>query len=199
MPIDINTDAAGGSGDFLPVVKWDAQVGECLVRRSVKNAAGGWDKNWEQLNFPLRFVADFENLERGWIRIKGTPDFVMTKLSQPKPAQPSAEHAEGVRFNIFGKATGLAAFSHTAKTVMIEIKALFLAYEAGKAANAGKLPVVEIKGIKKVERATKDGAKTYRVPDWSIVSWADRPAEFSAAVVAPEPVKQVELDDSVDF
>ena len=62
---------------------------------------------------------------------------------------------------------------------------------ADRAANAGKLPVVEYKGSK----MEKIGKGTTRIPQFAIVNWIDRPAgmdsteqaEPEEAYVAPAP------------
>lgn len=198
MAFDLSTTSSG-SGDFLPPFKWNAQAGIATIKRSEKNAQGGWDKTEEDVNIPIKLVVDFENAEQGWIRILGGVDFKMAKLGQPKPAQPTPDHKLGFRVNVFGKQLGLAAFSHTAKCVIAEINTLHDAYLAGLKQNAGKLPVVEIKGTKKVESQTKEGVKIYRVPAWSIVSWVDRPAEMQKQEQQAAQQAAAELDDDIAF
>lgn len=64
--------------------------------------------------------------------------------------------------------------------------------------NAGKVPVVEIKGTEKVSVKTKEGAKNYKRPIWSIVKWVARPAELDT-VKEPEPVAQAATLDDDEF
>jgi len=201
MAFDINTDSSA-AGDFLPVFKWSATAGVAAIRRSVKNDKGSWDKSEDDVALPLKLIFDFDSAEQGWVRIAGGVDFKMAKLGQPKPAQPSPEHKLGFRVQVYGKQIGLAAFSHTAKCVIAEMNTLHDAYLADKAKHAGKLPVVEIKSVKKIESQTKEGAKTYRVPVWSITAWVDRPAEMQAKIA--EAAKAAEtasaaLDDDIAF
>lgn len=199
MAFDINTESSG-SGDFLPVFKWSATAGVASIRRSVKNAAGTWDKTEDDVALPLKLIFDFDSAEQGWIRIAGGVDFKMAKLGQPKPAQPTPEHKLGFRLHIYGKQIGLAAFSHTAKCVIAEMNTLHDAYLADKSKNAGKLPVVEIKSVKKIDSQTKEGTKTYRVPVWSITSWVDRPEEMKAKIAEAAKVAQTAaIDDEIAF
>jgi len=68
------------------------------------------------------------------------------------------------------------------------LEKLWKAIEAGQAANAGKLPVIEYKS----STLEKIGKGTTRIPNFTIVSWIDKPAgmgqsdeEYTAQVAAP--------------
>lgn len=200
MAFDIKTESS--AGDFLPVFKWSATAGVAAIRRSERNAQGTYDKTEDDVALPVKLIFDFDNAEQGWIRITGGVDFKMARLGQPKPAQPTPDHKQGFRVTVYGKQIGLAAFSHTAKCVISEINVLHDAYLADKAKHAGKLPVVEIKSIKKVESATKEGTKTYRVPVWSITAWVDRPAEMAEKIAEAAKVAETAsaaVDDDIAF
>jgi hypothetical protein len=80
------------------------------------------------------------------------------------------------------------------------LEKLWKAIEAGQAANAGKLPVIEYKS----STLEKIGKGTTRIPNFDVVSWIDRPAGMDAvddgtqsfdsdgkiSMAAPAPVAQ---------
>jgi len=71
---------------------------------------------------------------------------------------------------------GLRELSSSSKNVYERMKSIALAFEAGKAENAGKVPVVTIDGTERVTQTLSDGqTQTWRVPKWSVTGWVDRP------------------------
>ena len=97
--------------------------------------------------------------------------------------------------------------SSSSKNVYARMKSIALQFEAGKAENAGKVPVVTIDGTERVTQTLSDGqTQTWRVPKWSITGWVDRPAVLDGAtenapvaaaapVIEPAPAAPVEGSD----
>ena len=189
---------SNGGGDFLPVFKFNAVSGDAAIASSTKNEkTGEYDKNEKEVSFPVKFVFDMPEIEVGYMHFAATgPSFAMVKIGQPLPEKPSLEHKQGFRVKLYNKEYGLCVFSNSSKTISEVMDALHDAYMAGAAKNVGKLPVVEIKGTKKVSVKTKEGAKNYKQPDWSIVSWVSRPEALTEKVA--EAAKEVETSDDVD-
>ena len=129
---------------------------------------------------------DLENIEVGWLAFPlGGPDFHMVKLGDKMPAQPTDEHKQAFRIKLFSKSLGLRVFSHSAKTVVRCMDALHTQYEAERAANSGKMPVVEAGKCETVKIQTPQGELRFKAPNWKIVSWVDAPDELSVADTAP--------------
>lgn len=180
------------SGDIIPIVKWDAKIGEMMRVDRDQDMSGAWIKNEEEISFPVKFVADLDAIEVGWLSFGGgAPDFRMVRIGEEMPERPSAGHKNAFRLRIYNKEMGLREFSHTAKTVHRKMNELHDQFEAERDANAGKLPVVEIESTDTVTMDTPQGPGRFKVPNWKIVAWVDRPDEMAGA---PAPAVDVPVD-----
>ena len=135
---------------------------------------------------------DMDQIEVGFIAFTTTgPDFRFVKVGEPMPVKPSDEHKEGFRIRMYNKEIGLREMSSSSKIVRNQMNDLHDAYLAGKADNAGKMPIIEITGSDRIQIETKaQGTQTFRSPKWSIAGWVDRPAGMDAQA-APEPAATV--------
>lgn len=175
------------SGDILPIVKWDAKAGDFIKQDRYQAGDGTWQKDEQELGLPLQIGMDLANIEIGWLSFAtGAPDFQMVKASEGQlPAQPSPDHKQAFRVRIGSTDLGLREFSHSAKTVLRAMDALYNQYEAEAPANPGKLPVVTIAGTERIKINSPQGELTFKVPQWSITSWIDRPAMMDGPAAAP--------------
>ena len=201
MALGFATEAKA-SGDILPIVKWDAKSGAMVRVDRYQDAGGAWTRDENDMEIPVKFVADFDNIEVGWLSFAGgAPDFHMVRIGGEMPARPSPDHKNAFRLRIYNKDLGLREFSHSAKTVLRKMDELHSQFEAERGANEGKVPVIAITSIEKISITTPDGSKsTYRVPSWKIASWVDRPEAMdggSSPAPAPKPLVQeaAEEDD----
>lgn len=180
----------GNGGDRTPILKFSAKDGSFIAADRIQ-VDGRWETQERELDLPLTVVMDMAELEMGWIAFKPAPDFVMVKAGEPQPTKPSDEHKWGFRIRLANKDIGLRELSSSSKNVYQRMIPVFQAYEAGKAQNAGKVPIVQITGTDRVVQQLNDGSsQTWRVPQWELSGWADRPAsldgqEPAAAVSAP--------------
>ena len=195
---------SSGDDSFLPILKLNSVSGDVTISSSVKNAAGDWEKQEKDVKLPAKLIFDFENLEVGWMHFGSQgPTFALVKLGQPMPTKPAdhdpdkKKYNQGFRIRVYSKEYGLAVLSQSSKTVGEVMDILHDQYLTGAKANPGKVAVVEFKGTKKVSVKTKEGAKNYKQPDWSIVSWVARPEAMNAKVETPEPA--AEVSDDTDF
>lgn len=180
------TETGGGNGAIMPIIKYDTRAGEFLRVDRTQGADGVWVKSESELPFPLKFVADFENIKVGWLGfVGGAPDFHLVPLNEAMPARPSNDHNQGFQLMIANKELGLREFSSGAKTVTTQMNALHDMYESGKGANPGKVPVVEVSGAERFTVTTPNGDLTFKKPIWSITEWIDRPAMLDGASSAP--------------
>jgi len=187
------------SGDIIPILKWDAKSGDMIRVDREQDETGAWIKNEEEISFPFKFVADLDAIEVGWLSFdSGAPDFRMVRIGEAMPERPSAGHKNAFRLRIYNKEVGLREFSHSAKTVLRKMDELHTQFEAERGANAGKLPVVEIEGTEPVKINTPQGELRFKVPNWKIVSWVDRPDGMSGgATVEPEPAAEQAGEDDL--
>ena len=181
------------SGDILPIVKWDAKAGDLIKQDRYQAADGTWQKDEQELGLPLQVAMDLGNIEIGWLSFAaGAPDFQMVKAGEPLPAQPSPDHKQAFRVRIASNDLGLREFSHSAKTVLRAMDTLYNQYEAEAPANPGKVPVVTISGTERIKINSPQGELTFKVPQWSITSWIDRPAMMDGGATAPsQPAPEV--------
>ena len=180
-------------GNFLPVIKFDAKAGDWLAVNREPQSDGSWEKTELELPTPFKFVADFANMEVGWISFKpGAVDFTMAKIGNPMPARPTPDHKQGVRIKIFLKEHGLREFANTSKNVLRAFDALHDQFVSAASAHPGQFPIVNVTGTETVKMQTKEqGELRFKVPKWSIAGWVD-PTMFEgagAASSAPEPEK----------
>ena len=141
-------------------------------------------------------VFDIDNIKTGWLLLGvGVRDWVQDESVGKKGPQPSPEHRRGFDITLYNKEIGAAAFSSNGVGNNIMLETMYKACAAERAANPGKLPVVEYKGSK----AEKIGKGTTRIPQFVLTGWVARPAgldavaeEFEAepAAIVPLPVRK---------
>lgn len=207
--------ANGGTsgGDRTPILKFSAKDGSFILADR-ENVDGQWSTRETELDMPAKVVMDMAEVEQGWMAFKPAPDFVMVKNNQPRPERPDEVDANGLplykwgfRVKLANKEMGLRELSSSSKNVYERMKSIALQFEAGKAENAGKVPIVTIDGTERVTQTLNDGqTQTWRVPKWSITGWVDRPAVLDGAtenapvaaaapVIEPAPAAPVEGSD----
>jgi len=162
--------APAASGDFTTFIKYDARSGRWHTKPE-----GGGDM-YEIQN--MTAVVDLENIKTGWFTFMegAAPVKVFDpSLSEAAP-KPSPDAKRGFQVMMFSDKNigGLREFAATAGAVIEAMNSLYDLWEAGKAANPGKLPVVKCIKVTPIKSAK---STNYR-PDFEIVSWADRPVEL---------------------
>lgn len=169
--------APSGGGDFVTYVKYNAKAGRFYTKPD-----GGGDE-YEVSDFTAIF--DMENLQTGWFLFAAgqAPSKVMDPSLTQMSASPGEGYKRGFQLNLYSEKnlSGLREFSSTAGVVIEAMNTLYDQWEAHKAENGGKLPVVKSFGVTPI---TGKHGTSYR-PDLQIVSWADRPAQLVAASAAP--------------
>lgn len=160
----------GGVGTAKSYLKYNAKAG----RWSFRNLDG----TESDLTDPT-FVADLENIATGWMRfVEGQPPERIMDPSTDSPApKPSDNHKRGFILAVYSKNLfgGVAEISGTSMVLANVIKNLYSQFEAEKGANAGKVPVIEAKGV----TAQKGKFGTNYAPNMQIVKWIDRPADLA--------------------
>lgn len=182
-------------GNFDPYVKYNAKAG----RWYTKNESG----EEIEIQNPV-FVADFDNIKTGWLLFmegQGPSKVWDADLRTPAP-KPDDKHKRGFSLRCFSKTSfgGVAELSSSSMHLCASINDLYVAYEADKAKNAGKLPVVKYTGATPM----KDKMGTNYKPNFVIDKWVARPVEFDeggekAAPVAPPPAPVVQQSSVSEF
>lgn len=207
MALGLSTESGGG--DFTPVVKFDARAGRMFRVDREQDGGGNWNTNNVEITNGFTAVMDLENIEVGWLLFAAgvAPQLTLVKLGQPLPARPSDQHKQGFRMLMkLGKSSGgdVREIAATSKAVLGAVDDLHTAYEAQKAANPGKLPVVALTGSKAIVSTGKGQSSTNYAPIFEIQKWVDRPAELGgaggdtqeeAAPSPPPPAAPVASDD----
>jgi hypothetical protein len=93
-----------------------------------------------------------------------------------KGPQPSPEHKRGFIVKFYNKEIGTVEWSSNGVGPNMGLEQMYTACAAQRAANPGKMPVLEYTGSK----LEKIGKGTTRIPNFTIVSWIDRPLGMSA-------------------
>ena len=188
MALAMFLEEGTGGSRFLPIVKFDAKLGEFIAVNSEPQSDGTWDKTEEEIKLPIKAVADFDNLRCGWVTYKPKYHAVFCRADEKMPPKPSPEHKQAVSLQLFFKDIGLREFTPGSKTVMRVIDKLHTDYMAERDENPGKMPVVEFQGTETVKVKTPEGELKFKAPTCKIIGWTAPPEAFVKAA-APAPVK----------
>lgn len=231
MALGLNYSTGGGdNGDIVPFVKYDARAGR-FFRNDRTEQNGAYTNNAVDITSNFKAVIDLENVEVGYLLFAAgsAPAFMLVKLGDPMPHKPAdGKWKQGARImmKLHSSCGGdVRETSSNAAAFLKGIDELHTAYEAGKAANPGKLPVVVLKTTIPVTSGSGDKKSTNYQPVFEITGWAPRPTDLvhvakgssaapstapqaapasapstgSTQVSAPPPVKQPEMADADDF
>lgn len=211
MALGLQTESNGG-GDFTPVVKFDARAGRMFRVDREQDGGGQWTTNNVEITNGFTAIMDLENIEVGWCLFAAgvAPQLSLVKLGQALPARPSDQHKQGFRMLMkLGKSSGgdVREIAATSKAVLGAVDELHNAYEAAKASNPGKLPVVALTGSKPIVSTGKGQSSTNYAPIFEIQKWVDRPADLGGAATAkpeeapaPKPAPaSAPVDDDEEF
>ena len=170
----LNLSSSGGSGNYI---RFSPQ-------------ANAWtNSNNEEIQLK-KVVFDIDNVQTGWLLLavgqrEWNPDVSLGK----KGPQPTPEHKRGFMVTLYNKEIGAAEWSSNGVGPNMGLEQLYKTCDAQRAANPGKLPVVEYKGSK----LEKIGKGTTRIPNFELVSWVVRPEGMDAVAApveqAPQPVR----------
>ena len=171
----LNLSSSGGSGNYI---RFSPQ-------------ANAWtNSNNEEIQLK-KVVFDIDAVQTGWLLLavgqrEWNPDASLGR----KGPQPTPEHKRGFMVTLYNKEIGAAEWSSNGVGPNMGLELLYKACDAERAANPGKLPVVEYKGSK----LEKIGKGTTRIPQFELVNWVARPEGMDAAAApveqAPQPVRQ---------
>jgi hypothetical protein len=171
----LNLSSSSGSGNYI---RFSPQ-------------ANAWTNNNNEEITLKKVVFDIDNIKTGWLLLGvGVRDWVQDDSVGKKGPQPSPEHKRGFQVVLYNKEIGAAEWSSNGVGPNMGLEQMYKACSAERAANTGKLPVLEY-GHSKAE---KIGKGTTRIPIFVLKGWVARPAGLDAvaeefeAEPAPPPV-----------
>jgi hypothetical protein len=196
-----STEPSGG--DFLPIVKFDARAGR-LFRVDRADTGQGFVSEPVDITHNFKAIVDFENVETGWINFAtgGAPDFRLVPMGHTLPVRPGEQHKNGIRFMLkLSKECGgekpIREIAGTAKAFLSGVAKVFDEYDAKRAENPGKLPVIVMQGSTPIKTGSGDKQSTNYVPKFEIIGWAARgdlvfqPKGQAAPQTQPTPQAQI--------
>lgn len=222
MALGLNYNSGGGdNGDIIPFVKYDARAGR-FFRNDRSETNGAYSNNAVDITSNFKAVMDLENLEVGYLLFAAgaAPQFLLVRLGDPMPHKPAdAKWKQGVRvmMKLHQSCGGdVRETSSNAAAFLKGFDDLHSAYEAGKAANPGKLPIVVLKTTMPITSGSGEKKSTNYQPVFEIAGWAPRPVDLvhvskgnttqaataapaasapstGSTPVGPPPAKQAEL------
>lgn len=192
MALGLSSGGGGGNGgDRVPVVKYDARAGRIFRLDRAQDTAGNWTSNTVEITDGFQAIFDLENIEVGWLNFPAgaAPEMTLVKLGEAMPPKPSDRHKQGYRLLMkLGKSIGgdVREMAANAGVSIGAMDILHSAYEAGRADNPGKLPVVTLASTTAHTSSGKDKdgrqqTSTNYAPVWEISAWAPRPADMGGS------------------
>ena len=186
--------APPAGGGFTPIVKFDARAGRMFRMDRIENN-GNFMNEAVDITQSFKAIADFENMETGWMRFASgaAPDFKLVPMPLDKefPDRPSDKHKRGVRFMLkLAKDCGgdkpIREIAGTSKAFLSGVEAVFTEYLAEKDKHPGKLPVIVLEKTTPVKGTGENPSTNYH-PTFKIVGWAPRgDLTFVPKVAAPK-------------
>ena len=184
--------APSTGGDFTPILKYDARAGR-FTRVDRVNDGNGFANDDVDITQGIKFIADFENVEVGWLAFTpgAAPSFVLVPIGSQLPPQPSENHKNGLRFMLrLSKECGgeqpVREIAGNSKAFLSGVEAVYTQYLAEKAKNPGKLPVLTVEKITPVKTGSGARTSTNYHPQFKISGWAPR----GDLVFVPKAVSQ---------
>ena len=171
-----STESSSG-GDFLPIIKYDSRAGR-FFRVDRVDSGNGLVNEPVDITANVKFLADFENIEVGWINFMPgqQPDFRLVPMGTQMPERASPDHKTGIRFMLkLAKECGgdrpVREIAGTAKAFLSGVEAVYTRYLAERAKHPGQLPVIVLDKTTPVK--TGAGTTNYH-PIFKIAGWAAR-------------------------
>ena len=152
----LNLSSGGGNGNYI---RFSPQ-------------ANAWTNSLGAEIQLKKIVFDIDAVQTGWLQLGvGIRDWQPDSELGKKGAQPTPDHKRGFIVTFYNKEIGTCEYSSSGVGPNMGLEKLYTECAAQRAANAGKMPVLEYTGSK----LEKIGKGTTRIPNFTIVSWIDRP------------------------
>jgi hypothetical protein len=196
------------TGNFLPVLKWDAKAGTFYLQDRVY-AGGCWETEQRDVTPEFRAAIDVANLQLGWIKFPkaSAPQTQLKPFGQDYGDPPDADYREGLRVLVkMDQSLGgdVRELLSTAAALWNAMDKLHDAYLAGVTEHPGALPVCDLASVTE----TKNASGSAFEPVFKIVGWLPRPPDLplveTARPAAPPKPKAgkaagADMDDAIPF
>ena len=184
---------ASSGGDFIPIIKYDARSGR-LFRVDRVQDVNGFTSEQVDITASFKAIADFDNAETGYIAFmaNSAPSFVLVPIGQMRPAKPSENHKDGVRFlmkltKTCGGDKQIREIAGVAKSFLAGVEHVYMDYLRDREKHPGQLPVIVLAKTTPVTTGSGATKSTNYRPDFRIEGWAKRPDDLiHVAVAAPQ-------------
>jgi hypothetical protein len=179
----------GGSGEITPFVKYDARAGRVFRRDRSRDSQGNYINNDVDITNGFKAVFDLENIEVGYSKFGAgaAPEHLLVRLGDPMPHKPAdSGFKQGCRImmKLASNCGGdIREVTGNSTAFLKGVDDLHTAYEAGRAANPGKLPIVVLQTTLPITSGSSAKKSTNYQPVFEIAGWAPRPADL---VFAPK-------------
>lgn len=184
MALGMSFGGSGDGGDIIAFCKYDARSGRVFRPDRKQAADGSYVSENVDITSTFKAVIDMENIEIGYLLFAAgvAPQSLLSPLGSPMPQKPAGgDWKQGARFMMKLHAScggDIREMSGNSASFLRGFDALHTAYEAGKAANAGKLPIVALKTTQPVTSGSGAKKSTNYEPVFEIVGWAPRPVDL---------------------
>jgi hypothetical protein len=193
MALGLTYSSGGGSGEIVPFVKYDARAGRLFRRDRSQDSSGNYVSNDVDVTSSFKAVIDMENVEVGYCKFTAGagPEHVLVRLGDPMPHKPAdIGFKQGARLMMKLSANcggDIREITGNSNAFLKGVDDLHTAYEAGKAANPGKLPIVALQSTLPITSGSGTRKSTNYQPVFEIQGWAPRPNDL---VFAPKTATQ---------
>lgn len=202
MALGLNYSSGGSGGDIVPFVKFDARAGRFFRRDRTQDSSGNYVSNDVDVTSNFKAVFDMENIEVGFLKFGAgaAPEMILARLGEAMPSKPAGDGwKQGARIMMKLHAScggDIRECSSNAAAFLKGIDDLHTEYEAKKAANPGKLPIVVLKTTMPITSGQGQKKSTNYQPVFEIAGWAPRPNDL---VHVSKVTHQTELPPAVQY
>ena len=145
------------------------------------------------------FIFDYKSIKAGWGKLQAgsPPEYHWWANISIKEPQPSQEHKKALSVDLYFNSEhmkGVYSWTTNANGPVRGILAIYAQIDVEKAGHGEMLPVLKYVGSKE----EKFSVGSTRIPQFEIVKWVDRPADWNdapAPEVAPEPEAEESNED----
>lgn len=176
--------SSGSNNEIIDFCKFDARAGRMFRRDRSQESDGTYANSDEDITNSFKAVIDLENIEVGYAKFApgSAPELIMVKFGEPMPPKPndgSFKQAARLMLKLHTSCGGdVREISGNSAAFLRGIDDLHTAYEAGKAANPGKLPIVVLETTMPITTGSGQHKSTNYQPVFKITGWAPRPADL---------------------
>jgi hypothetical protein len=184
MALGLNLNGSSEGGDIIPYCKYDSRAGRVSRSDRKQGSDGAYVNEIVDITSNFKAVFDMENIEVGYLMFAAgaAPQMMVVPLGSPMPTKPPTDGwKQGVRFllKLHSSCGGdIREMSSNAASFLRGFDELHTAYEAGKKANPGKLPIVSLMSTQPVTTGQGSKKSTNYQPHFAITGWAPRPNDL---------------------